>query len=402
LKHRIPELDGIRGIAIAMVLAHHYFLLPIQAPRTSLLHYIQASGRLAWSGVDLFFVLSGFLIGGILLDARTSENYFRVFYARRFFRIVPIYACCLAGAYVLKILVSQGLAPRLAWMFAEQVPFGSYVAFLQNFWMAGLSTYGVFGLGVTWSLAIEEQFYLTLPALIRLVNPKRLVVAVSIGIALAPLLRTALYTLWRSHTMSWVVLMPCRADALLLGVLGAIAVRNSVAREWLEVHRGVLRMLLVTLAVGVGALTVRWSNPYGGGMATVGFTWLALFYLSVLLCAVLYRDGWVAQMCRWRWLGWLGSIAYGTYLLHEFVRSLFFGLIWSHLPTGMSAAEFGVSVAALICTLALCWASWSFFERPLIERGHVAQYQRSPNGAVLGAANPKTGMNRGETVAFRP
>jgi peptidoglycan/LPS O-acetylase OafA/YrhL len=401
LKGRIPELDGIRGIAIGMVLLHHYFLLPIRAEPGTAWSYLQAAGRLAWSGVDLFFVLSGFLIGGILLDARTSENYFRVFYTRRFFRIVPIYACCLAGAYVLKILVGQGLAPRLAWMFARQVPFGSYVAFLQNFWMAGLTTYGIFGLGVTWSLAIEEQFYLTLPALIRLINPKRLVVAVSMGIALAPLLRTALYVFWRSHPMSWVVLMPCRADALLLGVLGAIALRNSAVRQWFDAHRGVLRMLLVALAVGVGPLTVRWSNPYGGGMATVGFTWLALFYLAVLLCAVLYSDSWVAQMCRWRWLGWLGSIAYGTYLLHEFVRSLLFGLIWSRLPTGMSAAEFGVSVAALICTLALCWASWVFFERPLIERGHAAQYQRSPNGAVVDVANPKTGMNRGETVAFR-
>jgi peptidoglycan/LPS O-acetylase OafA/YrhL len=385
-----------------MVLLHHYFLLPLRVEPGTAWSYLKAAGRLAWSGVDLFFVLSGFLIAGILLDARTSGNYFRVFYTRRFFRIVPIYACCLVGAYVLRVLVNQGRAPRLAWMFAEQVPFGSYFAFLQNFWMARLTTYGIFGLGVTWSLAVEEQFYLTLPALIRFVNPKRLAIAVSTGIVLAPLLRTAFYAFWRSHTMSWVVLMPCRADALLMGVLGAIVVRSSAGREWLEARRGELRILVVVLAVGVGGLTVWWSNPYSGGMATVGFTWLALFYLSVLLCAVLYRDSWLAQMCRWRWLGWLGSIAYGTYLLHEFVRSLFFGLIWSHLPTRMSAAEFGVSVAALTCTLALCWASWVFFERPLIERGHARQYQRLPNGAVVGAANSKAGINRGETVAFRP
>jgi peptidoglycan/LPS O-acetylase OafA/YrhL len=78
LKGRIPELDGIRGIAIAMVVIHHYFLDPIQAPPATLLSYLQVAGRLAWSGVDLFFVLSGFLIGGILLDARHASNYFRV------------------------------------------------------------------------------------------------------------------------------------------------------------------------------------------------------------------------------------------------------------------------------------------------------------------------------------
>src|SRR6267154_1957689 len=91
LSGRIPELDGIRGIAIGMVLIHHYFFQPIAAPPATLLSYVQAATRLAWSGVDLFFVLSGFLIGGILLDARTSSNYFPVFYTRRFFRIVPIY-----------------------------------------------------------------------------------------------------------------------------------------------------------------------------------------------------------------------------------------------------------------------------------------------------------------------
>src|ERR1700731_3519067 len=101
LSGRIPELDGIRGIAIAMVVVYHFFLLPIQAPPAALLSYVKAAGRLAWSGVDLFFVLSGFLIGGILLDARDSLNYFQVFYTRRFFRIVPIYAVCLVGALAL-------------------------------------------------------------------------------------------------------------------------------------------------------------------------------------------------------------------------------------------------------------------------------------------------------------
>src|ERR1700690_1908815 len=90
-KGRIPELDGIRGIAIAMILAHHYFLLPIAASPGTFWSYVQAAGRLAWSGVDLFFVLSGFLIGGILLDARNSNNYYQTFYRRRIYRIFPLY-----------------------------------------------------------------------------------------------------------------------------------------------------------------------------------------------------------------------------------------------------------------------------------------------------------------------
>src|SRR4029077_5360485 len=91
LSRRIPELDGIRGIAIGMVIFYHYFTFPATARVGSFLWYALLPGRLGWSGVELFFVLSGFLIGGILLDEREASNYFRVFYTRRFFRIVPIY-----------------------------------------------------------------------------------------------------------------------------------------------------------------------------------------------------------------------------------------------------------------------------------------------------------------------
>ena len=88
---RIPELDGLRGIAIALILILHYFVVNIKADLGSTLAYFLACFRLTWSGVDLFFVLSGFLIGGILLDNRESTNYFRVFYVRRTCRIFPLY-----------------------------------------------------------------------------------------------------------------------------------------------------------------------------------------------------------------------------------------------------------------------------------------------------------------------
>jgi peptidoglycan/LPS O-acetylase OafA/YrhL len=386
IRGRIPELDGIRGVAIAMVLAHHYFLLPIQAPPATIPSYIQAAGRLAWSGVDLFFVLSGFLIGGILLDARESSNYFRVFYTRRFFRIVPIYAVCLCGTILLAVLVDHGLASRLAWMFQSRITLACYPVFLQNFWMAHTTTYGIFGLGVTWSLAVEEQFYLTLPAIVRFLNPQRLLFGVLGGIALAPVLRIALYALWPSHTLSWVVLMPCRADALLLGVLGAMALRGSHAR--LLRYRGAFPPAIALLGCGFVYLTLRSASPYAFGMLSIGFTWLALFYLSILLCALLYRDSWLARCLRWRWLGWLGSIAYGTYLLHEFVRSFFFGVIWSHLPLRMSWKEICVSLLALVVTLVLARVSWLFFERPLVELGHKVHYEHvgTPQAEVLANA----------------
>src|SRR5262249_3561693 len=119
---RVSELDGIRGTAIGMVLLHHYFYAALQTKPATLLSYIQVTGRLAWSGVDLFFVLSGFLIGGILLDARYASNYFRVFYTRRFFRIVPIYVVCVVGAFALVQGIRVEVTGGLSWMMKETLP----------------------------------------------------------------------------------------------------------------------------------------------------------------------------------------------------------------------------------------------------------------------------------------
>src|SRR6266446_8851176 len=116
LSGRIPELDGIRGIAIGMVLIAHFFLV-VSRPGSGLA-YALVPLRLDWSGVDLFFVLSGFLIGGILLDARESSNYFRVFYTRRFFRIVPLYAVLLFTVALAMYLSSAGANGKYEEIFA--------------------------------------------------------------------------------------------------------------------------------------------------------------------------------------------------------------------------------------------------------------------------------------------
>src|ERR1700692_4845763 len=102
-KHRVPELDGLRGFAILIVIVGHY--ISVSAPR-HIGQVLSTTAALSWTGVDLFFVLSGFLIGGILLDVRDSSNYFRVFYARRFFRIFPVYYAWLI-LYVLLLVLGR-------------------------------------------------------------------------------------------------------------------------------------------------------------------------------------------------------------------------------------------------------------------------------------------------------
>jgi hypothetical protein len=249
---RIAELDGLRGVAIGMVVIYHYFITEMGADPRTLGAYALAAGRLGWSGVDLFFVLSGFLIGGILLDARTSSNYFRVFYTRRFFRIVPIYTVLLTASYIAYRFIESGAAPRLVELSRGVLPWFPFVVFLQNFWMARAATYGSALVAVTWSLAVEEQFYLTLPLVVRLTSPRRLVTLLLSGVVMAPILRFACHVLRPSNYIAPYVLMPCRADALLLGVLAAVALRNERARHWLESRRRAFLVALLFLLGGIG------------------------------------------------------------------------------------------------------------------------------------------------------
>ena len=186
-KTRVPELDGLRGLAILMVVVFHYISQEGAAPTGGVTHYLQRLGILGWSGVDLFFVLSGFLIGGILMDARASAFYYRTFCARRFFRIIPIYYLWvtayialigIAGARI-QALSNSGVAPP------SGLPVYSYYLFLQNFQASGFA--GLVGawLGHLWSLAVEEQFYLIAPLVVRFVSSRRLPCALGVVIALA-------------------------------------------------------------------------------------------------------------------------------------------------------------------------------------------------------------------------
>lgn len=385
LSGRVPELDGIRGLAIASVLAYHYFFLAFRFSPGSFPSYLAAAGRLAWSGVDLFFVLSGFLIGGILLDARESSNYFKVFYTRRFLRIVPIYAVCLVGAIVLLSLAHLNKPERFAWIWAKQLPWTPYFVFLQNFWMAHRNTLGVFGLTVTWSLAVEEQFYLTLPLVIRILSPRRLVAILMAGILAAPTLRILLHALWPEHIFSWVLMMPCRADALLLGVLGAVVMRDSRWRTRLARSRRFMQLALLLFSCGFIGLTLRSPGPYSLGMLRFGFTWLAMFYLTILLYGLTFRDACISKCLRWKTLGWLGSIAYGTYLLHQLIQGVFFSLFRGSPPLILSFQDFLLSVLALAFTLGVCYLSWTYFEKPLVQLGHALRYEareRRESGTV--------------------
>ncbi len=373
---RIPELDGIRGLAIALVVAYHYFFLIIASRPNSALSYTLVIGRLTWTGVDLFFVLSGFLIGGILLDARNSSNYFRVFYTRRFYRIIPLYAVWLLLVSLTLTAMKFGLVRDSTWLLKDSLPMYPYLFFLQNFWMAAHNSLGGATSGGTWSLAIEEQFYLTLPLIIRFFNLARMPLAILIGVIAAPVTRILLFLHSPHNSVAPFVLMPCRADALLLGVFAAVVIRNDPWKQWLQRNQRFLSLLLSVFLAGAAFLTIRVRDMYGFAMISVGYTWMAALYACVLLFAVTQPQTRLAGFMRWKYLTWLGTIAYGVYLVHGYVRPLLFyavGLRGS-LDIVDSIPKLLVSFAAIPVTLLICRLSWLYFETPLMRRGHRTRY----------------------------
>jgi peptidoglycan/LPS O-acetylase OafA/YrhL len=201
-------------------------------------------------------------------------------------------------------------------------------------------------------------------------------VATVCGVILAaPLLRLALILLWPGHPWAGFSLLPCRADSLMLGVLGAIAMRNPDWRGRLENNRFALRLVLGVLGLGLLVLTKYSWNQHGFGIQTIGFTWLALFYVSILLYALTARSSWISAVLRWKPLGGIGTIAYGAYLYHAFIMWCVFGFFYSTFARMASLQDFGTSLLVILITFAVCRASWSYFEKPLLQIGQRWRYQ---------------------------
>jgi len=375
---RILEIDGLRGCAIALVLFFHYFQLTVQYRPGTLASYLFVPFRLTWSCVDLFFVLSGFLIGGILLDARAATNYFRVFYTRRFFRIVPIYLVLLATFAIVKAFAGVAAQSSFSWLFAGALPLWTFPIFLQNFWMAAASSFGCNWLAATWSLAVEEQFYLSLPSIVRFFSKRVIVACLILGIIAAPIFRVILFRPTLTGWLPSYVLLFCRADALLFGVVCALLLRSKTWASRIAKSSYWFPGLLLSLMVVAAILTKIGAGMTTFKMASFGYTTLAALYACVLLFVCTRPGHFIAAVARWHPLRWLGSIAYGAYLFHQPIQGLAFAIARGGEPRIESFSALLLTIAALAITLGLAHLSWNFFESRLVKFSHRARYEFLP------------------------
>jgi len=388
--NRVAALDGIRGLAIILVVAFHGLL----APLVGNLHHHPLAARifvfvsLAWTrGVDLFFVLSGFLIGGILLDNVGSKRYFAPFYIRRAHRILPLYATVLVFVFLfLRLFPSFGMR--------NPIPFWYYATFLQNFWMARHGWNGLSVLSMTWSLAIEEQFYLMLPVTIRYVSRSRLWWVIGGMIAGAALLRMLLIPSIAHGPFICSVLLPCRTDALGLGLAAALIKRTPTIWEAVLRWRNFVYVAMGAAFLGVVALAQRGFDGYPAKAFGLEYTVLGFFYFCLLLSVLM--GGKFGAPFSGRVLCYLGRIAYGLYLFHIPCMAAAYVVgarIYPDHPGWMTIAEYfaGIALATVMAAI-----SWEYLEKPLVQRGHRYKYdnrsreQLEPDGRSAGVLEVAT------------
>ncbi len=372
---RLPELDGLRGIAILLVVFWHYFASRYSIPDGSpIVEQLVVATRLSWSGVDLFFVLSGFLLAGILIDHRSSSTYFRSFYGRRICRIFPLYYALLIVFVIGVVLNDHGVVSRPAWLFRGNAPLWTYFTFTQNVWMADTGSWGARFNSVTWSLAIEEQFYLLLPLIVRFVPVRAL------GWAFAALIAASVaFRFWAfaiPHGGLACYFLPfARMDALGLGALGAWLLRKPRLWSALVVARWAQATVLALLFAGVVGMTWADYKIRSWEMSSFGYTWLALFYFSIIVFVLTQPDTALARVARWSPLRRLGLISFGVYLLHQIVDRLAFTYLLDQPGVLKRSSDLLVPFGTFGVTLLLAAASWRFFEKPILQWGERFRFR---------------------------
>ncbi|NEJ46618.1 acyltransferase [Rhizobium leguminosarum] len=364
-KH-LPELDGIRGAAVLMVVLLHTLFgimapgFQYQIPKPLFGLIFRGAG-----GVDLFFVLSGFLIGGILVDHRSADNYFKVFWIRRAARILPVYLLLMV-TYVFASHIGQTVeAPWFhAFLMVDQLPIWSYLTFTQNYFMAFENTGGARWVGITWSLAVEEQFYLIFPFVVFFL-PKKSIMKIALAILiLAPILRSYLWARYSFYVGYFPT--PARADGLMFGVVAAYLIR-SPKLQWFADRR-----VLLDILAGVAIVTLMWGVQWVGESGAYSLR-SALFAYAIV--RIFITDGVYRKILRSRFMVFMGLISYSFYMYHQAINGLFHGYFLSQVPRVETWSGVAVGVSVLLVSGALATLSTRYFEKPFRDLGKRFKYR---------------------------
>jgi len=375
----IREVDGLRGIAILFVMLHHFW------PQGGPLGRAAEVAHLGWIGVDLFYVISGFLIAGILLDTRDEAGYYRNYLARRVLRVFPLYYLFVASAFLLIPLAEGG------WHHSQLVAqSGSpiwYLVYAGNLREAIVGHEPGYVLAPLWSLSIEEQFYLTFPFLVALLSRDRLRRVLWGLVVAAPLFRVVMTIAVPSNERIEYLATPARMDVLAVGCLLAIHYRTvrdgaATAPRWLG--RALLALIAaMTVAYLLDGLDRNLTFGRTAGYSLVGATMLAFLWWTLE-----HRDGRATAFLRWRPLTQLGKICYGVYLLQRPAEVVLLQVLER---AGIEADPRAIWLMLAKCAIAIAvaTASWVCFEKPILRLKRRFASAAHPSHAATSLPEPE-------------
>jgi len=352
-----PALDGIRALAFLMVFFSHY-----------------VNFKPGGFGVDIFFVLSGFLITGILYDTRNEENRYSNFYVRRSLRIFPLYyAVILLIVLAWPIFHWQWDWRWLCWplyagnwvLIVHRGTIDDSTMQLFNGWLYGRHSAFLL-IGHFWSLCVEEQFYLIWPWVVFQVKSRRALIAISTAVVLlCPLLRWVALHRMNAQLIDDGILVHAtlfRIDTLMVGAVVALLYRGSSRAALFSSARWSIWIASALAAVAVVAVALHPALLHRHGLYPmlymVGFTAVA-YFSAVLIVSSLVKDSWMYRIFSNPILRWGGRITYGAYIFHDILHPLYTSLaVRLHVP---------VWVLALATTTLISWLSFRYFESPLLD-----------------------------------
>ena len=305
----IPSLDGVRGLSLLLVIGFHLQLFGMLA---ALPLQLQLIASISWVSVDMFFVLSGFLITSILLRTRESPHYFKNFYVRRILRILPLYYLALFIIFVICPNFSIGSTSDFSKIYDNKFWFLFYI---QNIYIATRHEFFAFGINDLWTLAIEEQFYIVWPLFIYFIQKKWLKATAITIITMVLLMRIVLVCNDVNWSFNYYFTL-CRIDSICFGALGAILLHENYTKQQLTT---IVRILTIISITGLGIIFYKQegfliSQNY---TSSIGFTFIdALFFVLIIKLAS-GKMSILKKMFEFPFLRFIGKISYCMYIIHN-------------------------------------------------------------------------------------
>lgn len=353
----MPSLDGLRGVAIILVVVYH-FLASVHAEFT-INQTVARWSELGWSGVDLFFVLSGFLITGILYDAKNTPRFFRNFYARRALRIFPLYYTALA--------IVIAMTPLLAHMKLLGTANPGWISIYATNFVISAKGVGSFGImDHFWSLAVEEHFYFVWPAIVFFLSRGRLMVVAACACVIAPCLRYAAWNGGPELPVGAYMLTPMRMDSLAAGAFIALLVRGPKGMGGLVKPAMIVAGTALTLFLAMVLMrhTKSSMDPWIG---IFGLSFLWMFYGATLILALNWTP--LKALMSLPVLRWFGKYSYGMYVWHPIIfMMVFHNDVARAIRHGSGPLQMLATGAfALGLMFAITLASWHLWEKQFLK-----------------------------------